>query len=214
VRRVVEPEWLDTLPPDDPSAQQSRRDLQLINRQLGNRRWFQHQLAARWRPGEAVLELGAGDGELARALAPRFGAVAALDRVPAPPGWPAEAAWHQADVLHFDEWARYPVVLANLFLHHFSEPALAGLGAQLNRHARLLLFSETLRSRRVQWLFAASCWLNRAHPVTRHDGHVSIAAGFRGHELPGLLRLDPDRWTWRISSTRIGAYRVVAERRA
>jgi hypothetical protein len=56
--------------------------------------------------------------------------------------------------------------------------------------------------------------LIRAHQVTRHDGRVSIAAGFRHDELPRLLHLDPAVWTWRVQETLLGACRLVAKRRA
>ena len=53
-----------------------------------------------------------------------------------------------------------------------------------------------------------------ANAVTRHDAHISIAAGFHGDELPRALGLDPQVWTWRCTSTLLGAYRMVAIRRA
>jgi hypothetical protein len=63
-------------------------------------------------------------------------------------------------------------------------------------------------------LFSLLCILIRAHPVTRHDGRVSIAAGFRNDELPNLLRLDPAEWSWQVRESRFGACRLVAERRS
>jgi hypothetical protein len=52
-----------------------------------------------------------------------------------------------------------------------------------------------------------------ANHVSRHDANVSIAAGFRGDELPGLLGLEPERWTWRCTTTLLGAYHLIAWRR-
>lgn len=211
MRRIVEPEWLDQLPPSDPAAEHSRRDLRWLNRRLGTAAWFRAQLAAHARPSERILELGAGEGELLSALRQPDRALAGLDRVPAPPGW--ADAWHACDVFSFDGWADYPVVLANLFLHHFTAGHLATLGAHLRSHARLLVFSEPARRRRYQWLFALACRLEGAHAVTRHDGHVSIAAGFLDDELPLALGLSPAHWQWRVHVTALGMYRVVALRR-
>jgi hypothetical protein len=53
----------------------------------------------------------------------------------------------------------------------------------------------------------------RANHVSRHDGHVSIAAGFIDNELPHQLGLPAARWTWQVHTTFFGAYRVVAHRR-
>lgn len=214
MRRTVEPEWLDELPPYDPAAVHSRRDLRWINRRLGTSAWLRAQLAAHRVPGERMLELGAGDGTLAHDLTSTIGVehYAALDRAPCPPGW--SGAWHETDVFNFPDWPRYPVVIASLFLHHFQPEQLRQLGAAFVPHARLLLFSEPARRRRFQWLFAFGCRFAGAHAVTRHDGHVSIAAGFSADELPVFLGLDPHAWRWTTEITRTGAYRLCAERRS
>lgn len=213
--RVVQPELLDSLPEEAPSAQRSRRDLKILNRLLGNEAWFRAVLASRARRGERRLEVGAGDGALALALmSAGLGPVAGLDLVRRPSGWPKDAPWFQTSIFEFVSWADYPVVVGNLVFHHFKAEELAALGAQLSRCARLLVVSEPLRARRAAWLFSAVCPVIKADPVTRHDGRVSIQAGFRGHELPELLQLDPREWTWNVRETTLGAYRMIAERRS
>jgi 2-polyprenyl-3-methyl-5-hydroxy-6-metoxy-1,4-benzoquinol methylase len=213
VQRRLEPEILDSLPPGHPDALKSRRDLRVINRVMGNARWFRSVLSGRVQPGERVLELGSGSGELARNLRRVAPLIDSIDRVPAPPDWSVSARWHQADIRDFGGWHDYPVVIGNLILHHFTDEALAALGAALRPHARLLVFNELTRksfNRRV-WDFATP--LLGAHPVTQHDGSVSIAAGFLGDELPVALGLDPQSWRWRVTSSWLGAYRLIAERR-
>jgi len=66
-QRVVVPELLDSLPPDDPEAIRSRADLRLINRLMGNYRWFEKVLrsSSMIGPKARIVELGAGDGTLA-----------------------------------------------------------------------------------------------------------------------------------------------------
>jgi hypothetical protein len=211
--RSVEPELLDGLPEDSPAACASRRDLRHINRLLGSRSWFGEAVQLRRQPGERILEIGAGTGELGRSLDAAGAELAGLDRCRRPASWLASAFWFRTDVLDFSGWSGFPVVIGNLFFHHFDTEQLGALGAQLNRHARVIVASEPLRSNHALRLLALASLLIRAHPVTRHDGRVSIVAGFRRDELPRLLRLDPAVWSWQTHDTWRGASRMVAERR-
>lgn len=212
--RRVQPELLDHLPADAPAAVRSRRDLRVINFLMGNVRWFRRRLPALMKPGEGVLEIGAGDGALGSLLMrDGMGSVTGVDLAKRPASWPARAAWFQGSVFSFDGWAAHPVVIGNLVFHHFNEEELAALGAQLNRHARLILASEPLRSKKALRWFAALCPVMRADPVTRHDGRVSIEAGFFGDELARVLKLDPALWSWRSEEGLFGASRLIAERR-
>lgn len=211
--RSVQPEILDRLPQDSAAARASRRDLRIINSLMGSRSWFADVLRRQHRAGEAVLEIGAGNGELGLALSALAPGLAGLDLGRRPSDWPRDAPWYETDVLRFTGWKDYPVVIANLFLHHFGPEDLARLGAQLNKHARVIIASEPYRGRRSQVLFSLLCPLIRAHPVTRHDGRVSIAAGFRHEELPRLLHLDPAVWQWWVQRSFLGSARLVAVKR-
>lgn len=210
--RRVEPEILDTLPPEDPEARRSRRDLRLINAAMRNPSWFHRTLKTRLLPGDRVLELGPGDSRL-REVAPASVVWDGIDRAPRPANWPMAARWHQEDILTFAGWSDYTVVVANLVLHHFSVAELRAIGTPLARHARLILACEPARRRRVQPLFALFCRCIGASPVTRHDGRVSIVAGFVGDELPATLGLSAPLWACRARIAGMGAYRLIAERR-
>ena len=81
--RRLEPETLDHLAPDDPSAQRSRRDLRRVNRVMGARAILFRALrrvVAEDRQGAPlrVLEIGCGDGLLMLDVARRCDP--ALDR--------------------------------------------------------------------------------------------------------------------------------------
>ncbi len=215
MKRTLTPELLDAMPPDDPAARHSRRDLRVFNAVLGNTRWFRRTLPPLVRPGERVLEIGAGTGELGLSLLRAGLRVDGLDRAPSPAGsaWPAGARWHQADALAFDRWGEYEIVIGNLIFHHFDAVDLRKLGQQITEHTRVIVAGELKRGRTFQWLFAGLCRLVRANAVSRHDGRVSIAAGFCRDELPELLGLDPAIWHWQVTTTLFGTYRLVAQRR-
>ena len=70
--RRVQPEILDSLPPDHPDAVHNRRDLRFFNALMGNYRWMAKVLGANLRPRDRILELGAGEGDLGRYLQRRI----------------------------------------------------------------------------------------------------------------------------------------------
>lgn len=208
--RVLTPEILDRLPADSPAARRSRRDLRLTNALMGNHRWLQRELQQTTRPGEAALELGAGDGAFALRANQGELPVDALEQTcPAPAGWPGNRRWHPADLRSFDGYAAYPIIIGNLIFHHLSDDELGQLGERLRRHARVILASEPTRSRTSPVMFAVFGRLLGADRVTLHDARVSIEAGFLGRELPDLLGLGAD-WDVRCHTTLLGAYRMIA----
>ena len=206
--RVLAPEILDSLPADHPDAIRSRADLRLINHLMGNYRWFFSVLRqeGRWRPATRVIELGAGDGTLARALLAQAKDwhYEAIDLAPAPQELPKNCVWHQGDL--FDVLPRLQgkadAVIANLFLHHFPDAELRRIG-DLLRPFPFVAFCEPWRQRRFHVAGHALNLLG-INRVTRHDMHVSIDAGFTGRELADSLGL-PDA---SIQYSKLGAYRL------
>ena len=211
MRRKLQPEILDSLAPDNPEARRSRRDLRVVNRIMGNFRWFARVLPGLG--GGQVLEIGAGTGELGLHLARRGIAIDGLDRQPRPASWPAARAWHHADLRSFGGYANYDTVIANLVLHHLTEAELAEFGRRLDGRVRLILASEPARRRRWEVIFGLLSPAFGASRVTRHDARASIGAGFLGAELPAALGLDGGRWIVRCAESAAGAYRLVAAMR-
>ena len=61
ISRQLEPELLDHLPPDDPRAIRSRRDLRLINAWMGNARHLGWSINSLPKPPRTIVELGTGE---------------------------------------------------------------------------------------------------------------------------------------------------------
>lgn len=201
--RLVELEWLDVLPPDDPGARRSRRDLRRVNRMMLNdvymARWLRRVCGAA--PPRVLVELGAGDAtfmlRVARRLAREWPGVRVLllDRqnIVADAtlaafrdlGWQPEIV--TADVMHWAQAGRDTIdlVTANLFLHHFSDDELRRLFAQLARRTRYLVASEPRRAR-LAWYGSHLLGLLGCNRVTRHDAAISVRAGFNRTELSAL----------------------------
>ena len=214
MQRTLQPELLDSLPHDHPDALHNRRDLRLTNALLGSHRWLARALPRLVRPGEPILELGAGTGELGRRLHRENLTVDGIDLWPRPPDWPPARAWHRDDLRAFENFAAYPVVIGNLIFHQFSGIELRALGEKLRRHARVIVACEPQRRRISQVLYRALGPLFGANRVSLHDAHVSIAAGFRGDELPHALGLTAPDWEISITPTLLGVQRLIAVRRS
>lgn len=211
--RILQAELLDSLPPDHPDALRNRRDLRLTNALMGNPRWFRRTLPALIRSSDRIVEIGAGIGELGQQLARHNVPIDGLDLWPRPTNWPMSQSWHQADLLTFDHWNEYSVVIGNLIFHQFSDDQLRQVGDRLRKHARLIIACEPVRRRFSQVLYRRFGPLFGANHVSLHDAHVSIAAGFLGNELPQRLGLDPAQWDCQCHTTLLGAYRMIARRR-
>jgi hypothetical protein len=161
-----------------------------------------------------VLEIGAGEGDLGLGMITRKLNWDCLDLLPRPHHWPRSSGWIKADVLS-ESWSfDQSVIVANLVLHHFTAAQLRLLGRRLRGRARVIVVSDLVRSRFREKIFSCVAHFISAHPVSRHDGRLSIRAGFRGNELPEMLGLDPAQWKVRLSRSFSGAYRLLAVKRA
>ena len=184
MQRVLEPEWLDTLPPHDARARRARADLRRVNFLMGNAGHIARALGQM--NLRRIADLGAGDGSLMRRVLRRWpdAEVTQVDRAP-----PAEAADHvvRADALEFlaRPGARFDAIVANLFLHPFEPAPLRRLLALAAQRTGVFVACEPRRSR---FALQASRLLGLlgCNDVTRHDAVISVRAGFRGRELSAL----------------------------
>jgi hypothetical protein len=219
-RRRIEPELLDILPPEDPRAVGSRRDLAWINALMFQSAIMAGLLKANVRKGSTrILEIGSGDGAFMLSVARRLAMswtdvdLIMLDQVNlitderradfATLGWRVRTITDDV----FDWIARpgagaYDVVSANLFLHHFSDARLKGLFAALRPLAPVFLATEPSRNA----IALRACSLLRvigANEVTLHDAAASVRGGFAGDELSSLW---PSGFAQQCEERRIGPF--------
>jgi hypothetical protein len=222
VTRVLSPELLDNLPAENPGAIRSRRDLVRVNAAMGNQRILARALAgvvAAANGGLRILELGAGDGLGLLGVATRLpcqpggirarlvdrqdlvqpGTRRAFDRL----GWLVEPeAADVFDWMNNADGQQFDVVLANLFLHHFTGEQLKLLFLATARQGRGFIAVEP---RRNMWSLTMSRFIGAlgCNHVTRHDAVVSVRAGFSGYELSALWPKIPG---WQLAERRAGLF--------
>jgi SAM-dependent methyltransferase len=101
------------------------------------------------------------------------------------------------------------VVMCSQTLHHFDDTSAARVLKELDRVARVRVIISDLRR---SWLAAAGLWLASFplgfHPVSRHDGIVSIMRGYTRDELSRLVHSSTGRLPnvkrhvgWRVTAT-------------
>ena len=225
--RNVQPEWLDELPPADPQAIGSRRDLQRLNFWMGHRRIIQRQLVNFFRKQapRRMVELGAGDGTLMLGLAQKLSVqwpnveIIFVDRQNLVSektcGAFQDLGW-KTQIITTDvfEWLargeKTDGIVANLFLHHFAPEKLAELFRGAARQTTFFLACEPRRSPPA--LFASrSLRLLGCNAVTRHDAVVSVRAGFADDELSQIWPGDAS-WQLREKQTGLFSHLFVAQK--
>ena len=214
MERVIEPEWLDDLPPDDPKAIGSRAGLRRLNSLMGHVGRMHGTLQNLFQKTEPkrIIEIGAGDGSFLLKLIHRTGwkntEIILLDRQPAISSETKIALgkigckiqFVQADVFAWLPNApKADCIMANLFLHHFQPEALQQLFGLISQASDAFAAGEPRR-------YAAAMAVSRClgligcNEVTRHDAVISVRAGFNGSELSQLW----PKGEWDLSEKRGG----------
>jgi hypothetical protein len=183
-----------------------------------------------------VLEIGAGDGSLmlgvAQALKGTWADVSLtlLDQLnllePTTVKRYASARWRvSAEVGDVIDWAqpdpmvaltpskgRWDLIVANLFLHHFERPQLAGLLAAISERSNYFVACEPRRA----WIPLAGSHLVGvvgANAVTRADAVLSVHAGFNQQELGSLWPDATSEWKTKEYSAGMFSHCFTALRR-
>ena len=206
--RETRREILDDPAVDPVERERSLRDVERSNVLFGGRRAVMLALrplfddiartspAAR-RPEASLLDVGTGRADLpwrAREIARRRGL--ALRTIGIDGAFSLVAATRHrvndpicADALSLPLADRsVDVVLCSQLLHHFDHDRGLALIAELDRVARRrVIISDLRRSWIAAAAFTFAAAVLRFHPITRHDGRISVLRGFTEGELGGMV---------------------------
>ncbi len=176
-------------------------DVALANRLLGGARAVLTELESLWPvlPRDAtLLDVGMGIGDIpaeARRAAARHGIRLTTMGVDSVSTLAAASRDRGVDAVCADARAiplpdrSVDVVTCSQVLHHFFDGDIALVLREIDRVARSRVIVSDLRRSRFA---VAGIWLASFafgfHPVSRHDGVVSVLRGFRRAELRALVR--------------------------
>jgi SAM-dependent methyltransferase len=196
-RRGVE--LLDDPSTDTPLATRSLQDVARSNRWFGGASAVIAELVpvlalVRKRAGPlTLLDVGTGAGdipELARRVATRGGVRLQTMGLEITQALAAASRARSGDAIAGSALAiplanrSVDIVTCSQVLHHFENPEAARLLSEMHRVARVRVIVSDLRR---AWAAALGIWVGSwalgFHPVSRHDGVVSVLRGFRSREL-------------------------------
>ena len=189
--RVLKPEILDTLPAEE--ARESLADLVRINKSWGGHSTLR-KLVDRVIPAEepfTLLDVGAASGDMGRCLRKwrPEAQVTCLDYIESHlEACAGTRVAGDAFALPFAPRS-FDYVFSSLFLHHFTDDQVVELLSGFGRVARKQVLVIDLWRHPVPYYFISRTrWLFGWHPVTVHDGAISVEAAFSPQELVELAR--------------------------
>jgi SAM-dependent methyltransferase len=189
-KRLILPELLDTLPPDQ--ARASLGDLVRINRRWGGHSTLRRLLRENVPSDQpfSVLDVGAASGDMGACIRGWYHAakVTSLDYVVSHLAGSGPRVAGDAFRLPFRP-ASFDYVFCSLFLHHFRDEQVVELLRNFGAVARKAVLVIDLERNPIPYYFIAwSRPLLGWDPVTVHDGAISVEAAFRRKELEELAR--------------------------
>lgn len=200
MKRQVGIEFLDNPEVDPEIMKRAMRDVSVSNRLFGGKRAALAEIMPALRDvGRAatLLDVGTGDGDIPRAVreeAEAQGIAVHTIAMDMSPSLCASQRMANNSVVQGD--ARYipfrdnsiDIVMASQILHHFRGDDAVTFIKEMNRVAQSRVVISDLRRSVIA---AAGFWIGsfplRFHPVTRHDGVISVMRGFVPDELEDLV---------------------------
>jgi ubiquinone/menaquinone biosynthesis C-methylase UbiE len=212
--RVEREELIDSLDPSDEDFAQSFADVARVNRYLGGIAAILRPLTAllQYVPADRpvrILDLATGGADIPRAIVQafrsgRFGAgrqveITALDNHPrvltyARKETPTDA-YPEIRIVEGDAFAlAYPddafdITLCSLAFHHFGYDRCVSLLREMNRLSSAgFVVNDLLRDSVACGLIWILTRLVGAHPITQHDGPLSVLRAYTKEEYVAMCR--------------------------
>ena len=193
---------MDLPQPVTPELESDLRNIRQLNRYFGSYALIEHFLRRWIRPGAQlrVLDLATGSGDIPRLVidhARKVGATVVVDAIDQQEStlkiardlsatYP-EIDFKTADVLNFNDAAKYDIVLCSLALHHFSDDAAVQLLRRCRELSRRYVLVSDLRRGPLATIgaYLLTAFIFR-DSMTRTDARLSAARAFSFPEFRSL----------------------------
>lgn len=222
---------MDDLSLEGEALVQNLEELEVINRRLGGNQVVLNALGKLLgdRAVDAgpvqIADLGTGGGDLPRAIvdwARKKGysvEVIGIDANPFMIEFSRKKAQQYPEITFevqdiFDQAftaRKFDICLCSLFCHHFSDPELVRLLAQLQTQSRMgFVVNDLHRHPLAYHSIRLLTWLFRGSYLVRHDGPLSVLRAFKRRELEAILKTAGIeqydlRWKWAFRFQLMGA---------
>jgi SAM-dependent methyltransferase len=217
-KRNTDPEMMDDPSIDAVSLQQAVEDVNMVNRWLDG---FKFTLQAikkvmqdNPRSHYRILDLGCGDGAMLRYLSRHLTDVSvefigmdlsgqSIKKAAEKSRGDERLSFRESDILKIpNQQASCDILLCTLTLHHFDDSQIPVFLKRFIEISSLAVIINDLHRHRIAYLlFKYLSPIFIKHPISRHDGLISIASGFKEVDFKryaqqiGVQR-DRLKWKW------------------
>lgn len=217
-KRNTQPEWMDDPKLDKEVLQNAVDDINQINKWLGGFKFTLNAVLKQLQHIEkdviTIVDAGCGDGEMLRYLASHikdarvqflgldFSANSIANAIEKSEGF-SSIRFRESNILKINAGdISCDILTSTLTMHHFNEEEIVDFlkkFKEITTHS--IIINDLQRSKMAFRLFQLLCLIFIKNEISKHDGLISIASGFKRADFNKYARLVPIKndliqWKW------------------
>ncbi|WP_397299752.1 methyltransferase domain-containing protein [Nonlabens ulvanivorans] len=217
-KRNSDPEWMDDPNLDEQTLQNAVDDINRVNKWLGGFKFtlkaVQKELKKINKSTITIVDAGCGDGEMLRYLSTNindsrvqflgldFSANSIKKGYLKSEGF-KDIRFRESDILQIDSTEiECDILISTLTMHHFDDIEIIDFLKKFKEITTYsIIINDLHRSRTAFILFQLVCLIFIRNEISKHDGLISIASGFKRADLKRYAKLVPFKndliqWKW------------------
>ncbi|GAK94086.1 SAM-dependent methyltransferases [Nonlabens ulvanivorans] len=217
-KRNSDPEWMDDPNLDEQTLQNAVDDINKINKWLGGFHFtlqaIQKELKKINKSTITIVDAGCGDGEMLRYLSSHIGdsrvqflgldfSSNSINKGRLKSTEFKDIRFRESDILQINASdIECDILISTLTMHHFSDSEIVNFlkkFKEITTHS--IIINDLHRSRIAFILFQLVCLIFIRNEISKHDGLISIASGFKRADFKRYAQLipfinDSIQWKW------------------